>query len=105
MKTALWAPCPSSCLGNLMTDLEGDLGLPNFAGCGNQLPAGFCPSLPGFLEADSLSSGQRSSFIMTWWARLLNLEVKQEHDHWLNTTVLSRFFTSVSAQFDCLFVD
>ena len=43
MKTALWTPCPSSCLGDLMTDLEEDLGLPNFSDCGNQLPAGFCP--------------------------------------------------------------
>ena len=76
MKTALWTPSPSSCLGNLMTDLEEDLGLPNFSDCGNQLPAGFCLSLPGFLEADLLVSGQRSSFIMMWWTSLLNLEVK-----------------------------
>lgn len=76
MKTALWTPCPSSCLGDLMTDLEEDLGLPNFSDCGNQLPAGFCPSLPGFLEADPLASGQRSSFIMMWWTSLLNLKVK-----------------------------
>ena len=74
MKTALWTPCPSSCLRNLMIDLEEDLGLPNFSDCGNQLPAGSCPSLLGFLETDPLASGQCSSFIVTWWTSLLNLE-------------------------------